>query len=396
MSIDDRLAQGPLRVRTLWDEDSTAALPRRTLELRRRRFVLRGVLTGAAVAAACLLAWGGLRSKEGGSIPSEPLQTSSMPPGTSAIEPRQPGIVPSALGRQEAQGGRLTEKAIVLADGSEVATELPSRVELTLNTPHAVIVVVEEGVASFFVSSAPERTFVVEARDLVLRPEGGSFEVHLEKARTGLLVHEGQVRLRVSQEERVLKAGSTHWFPHVEGVSAKEEPASGRLGATDGKGELGGRDASASSWRVLAKKADYVGAYAAMTRHPETLGKSSAELMLAADVARWSQHPVAAAGLLQRVVAEYPADPVAPLAAFTRGRVLWENLGQISAAADAFERARRLAPGGAIAADALAREIDARKAMGQKSEARQLARAYLRSYPQGSHRDQCEKLIGSD
>ena len=51
-SLDERLEHGPLQVKTLWDDTSTAALPRKTLERRRRQFVLKSVAVGAMIGAA--------------------------------------------------------------------------------------------------------------------------------------------------------------------------------------------------------------------------------------------------------------------------------------------------------------------------------------------------------
>jgi transmembrane sensor len=149
-------------------------------------------------------------------------------------------------------------------------------------------------------------------------------------------------------------------------------------------------------WRQLAERGEYVAAYAALQENPGSMKNTSADLMLAADVARWSRHSGEAAQLLERVSSQFSRDPLAPLAAFTRGRVLVENLGQPGAAASAFALSRRLAPAGSLAPDALIREIDARASVGEQNQVRTLASEYLSSYPQGRHRAKCEKLVTPD
>jgi transmembrane sensor len=65
------------------------------------------------------------------------------------------------------------------------------------------------------------------------------------------------------------------------------------------------------------------------------------------------------------------------------GRILLERLGQPTEAAEAFALARRLAPQGSLAQDALAREVEAWSKAGHPDEAYQRARQYVTSYPQG-------------
>jgi transmembrane sensor len=105
--------------------------------------------------------------------------------------------------------------------------------------------------------------------------------------------------------------------------------------------------------------------------------------MLAADVARLSGHAGEAVTHLRAVVSRHGGDPRAPLAAFTLGRVLLDELGRPGAAAAAFADAQRLAPGGALAQDALAREIEALAKAGQTVAAHDRALLYVERYPSG-------------
>jgi transmembrane sensor len=132
-------------------------------------------------------------------------------------------------------------------------------------------------------------------------------------------------------------------------------------------------------WRELARDGEYDRAYAviaAVRDEPE-------ELLLAADVKRLSHHPAEAIEPLRAVVRDHASDPRAPLAAFTLGRVLLEELGRPAEAADAFADAVRLAPSGPMAEDALAREVEAQSRAGEPAAAKRLAQQYVAQFPTG-------------
>ena len=71
------------------------------------------------------------------------------------------------------------------------------------------------------------------------------------------------------------------------------------------------------------------------------------------------------------------------MAAFTLGRLKLEELGKPSEAARAFEEARRLAPKGPLAEDALAREVEAWVKAGEADKASAAATEYKKRYPRG-------------
>ena len=147
-----------------------------------------------------------------------------------------------------------------------------------------------------------------------------------------------------------------------------------------------------SAWRDDAGRGDYAAAWRAFARDDAPLD-TMVDLLLAGDVARLSGHPEAAVAQLSRAVALHPEDPRAPLAAFTLGRVHLEDLGAPRDAAQAFARARELAPGGPLAEDALAREVEAWSRAGETETARAWALTYMRRYPQG-HRAHAVRRFG--
>ena len=127
---------------------------------------------------------------------------------------------------------------------------------------------------------------------------------------------------------------------------------------------------------------------------PPPVGDAPGQLLLAADVARLSGHPADAVPYLERFLARHGKDPRAALTAFTLGRVLLEDLGRPSRAASAFARARRLAPEGELAEDALAREVESWSRAGRAKEASSRAQQYVARYPRGRRLRMVKKLGG--
>jgi transmembrane sensor len=148
---------------------------------------------------------------------------------------------------------------------------------------------------------------------------------------------------------------------------------------------------------VRAERGDFDSAYQQLSQG----GNAQVEdvpndLLLAADVNRLSGHPAGAVPLLRRVVKDHEKDPRAPLAAFTLGRVLLDELGQPQAAAEAFARSRSLDAAGPLAADALAREVEAWSRAGDLSRARSTAEEYVRKYPKGGRLSSVRRFGGLD
>ena len=114
------------------------------------------------------------------------------------------------------------------------------------------------------------------------------------------------------------------------------------------------------------------------------------------DTARSQGQLERAVELLRQILREYPNDPRAPLAAFTLGRVLLNELGRPREAAAAFHTVREKGPSGQFAEDALAREVEAWSRASEPERARALASAYLEQYPAGRHARRVKALAGLD
>ncbi|MDP3504769.1 MAG: FecR domain-containing protein [Myxococcales bacterium] len=259
---------------------------------------------------------------------------------------------------------------------------------------------VERGAVWFDVK--PGRAVRVDAEEVEVEVLGTRFLVERVDARVHIVVDHGVVRAKWKGQLSTVKAGEEAWFPPrekqqkaiepappppVEVADPVEEPApvSPPTPAPKNPRLLHPRTAemipsvSAQTWKELAQAGEFERAWEAMQKATPPRDEP-AELLLAADVARLSRHPDQALAPLTRIIEQHRTDPRAPLAAFTLGRVLLDDLGRPREAAAAFEHVRTLAPDMPLAEDAFARQIEA-LFRAQAPEARALAEAFEKKYP---------------
>ena len=262
---------------------------------------------------------------------------------------------------------------------------------------------VERGAVWFDVK--PGRAVRVDAEEVEVEVLGTRFLVERVDARVHIVVDHGVVRAKWKGQLSTVNGGEEAWFPPrekalkavepalpppVEVAEPVEEPAPPEpvvapTPAPKNPRLLKPRTAemipsvSAQTWKELAQAGEFERAWEEMQKATPPRDEP-AELLLAADVARLSRHPDQALAPLHRIIEQHRTDPRAPLAAFTLGRVLLDDLGRPREAAAAFERVRILAPDMPLAEDAFARQIEA-LFRAQAPEARQLAEAFEKKYP---------------
>lgn len=286
-----------------------------------------------------------------------------------------------------------------LADGSRAElVGAQSELEVTHNSKDRVGLALVAGRAHFEVVHDPLRSFVVEARPYRVEVIGTVFDVERDGREVSVGVTRGKVRVYGPQGAEDVVAGQIKRWPAVVAApvapAVVPEPAAPAIEdepAQDGMVEEHAakpraraikRGAAGASWRSLSQSGQYDAAFDALQR-TSGVENDPAALMLAADAARLSGHAPSAVQYLVRVMNEHKASPVAPLAAFTLGRVYLDQLGQPDKAADAFQTARALAPNGSLAQDALAREVEALSKGGNAQKAYVRAREYMSQYPNG-------------
>ncbi len=330
--LSKRLQDALSQVGDHWDADRTETALQKLPARRARRAAIRA---GTATALVALIAGGAYAWWPGG--PRQHVATAPTPTPTATPVPTPAPPEP-------------TVEPLVLADGSTViAEEDDAQFEVVRGEPDNIEVRVVRGRHRFVVDERAKRAFLVSAGDVDVKIDmfATEFSVARYDATAEVWSHSGVLKIEWEGKVQTIEAGEHAVFPPVEADAD----------ATDADSP-----ADATPAHVRAKVED---------------------LLRAADEARAGRRPADAEKPLRKVIDKYPRDPRAPMAAFTLGRVLLDDLDRPRDAAKAFAKARRLSPKGPLAEDALAREVEAWAAAGDRSRARDRAQQYLDKYPQG-------------
>jgi transmembrane sensor len=248
--------------------------------------------------------------------------------------------------------------ALRLADGS-IAAPLRSSMALTVERDDADFSIVQlgdGGEARFEVVPHRPRVFRVIAGEVTVTVLGTVFSVERRGAAAFVAVREGRVRIDWSDGTAELGPGEEGLFPR-----------------TDVAPSTSAAPVVPAPVRSVTKPLD------------------PGEILRSADEARLAGDPSRAVALYRKMLSAHPRDPRAPLASFSLGRVLLDQLGRPREAAAAFGAARS----GDLAEDALAREIEAWSRAGETERARALSAEYLRLYP-GGRRESAVKRYGGE
>ena len=338
------------------------------------------------------------------------------------------GLALSGLGREAPRA----EAPLRFADGSAAHPSATAQLEVESTSEDRIRVRLRHGSARFEVTPNPARPFEVITRDVTVRVLGTVFTVEERGEQVHVSVEEGRVRVISARGELDLRPGERAAVPAS--AAAGRDDASPELGG-DGADVLDHRVVEAPSiqgaeraprpelttperttpapikhaqttheltkpkarevkrhpperaedtWRALADRGDYHEASKLLWPAPKLAHVE--ELMLAADTMRLAGKPQDALPYLERVSSTYGHDPRAPLAEFTRGRLLLDKLGRPAEAAEVFARLYTNHPKSAIAEHAMAREVEAWSKAGERARAQAAAKRYMERYPQGPRR----------
>lgn len=291
---------------------------------------------------------------------------------------------------------------LTLPDGTRVTSaDSSAHLDRVALSETAVDLRLVRGSAHFEVTPNPHRAFRVMAGSVRVSVLGTIFEVALDEHTVRVSVERGRVRVESRNQARELGVGQSATIATEPDRPSAPEPGEPAMPHTSTRADIGhpslsrphDTGASIPTWRESATKGDYQAAYGQLSRaHFQNIGVDPSDLLLAADVARVTGHPMEAVPLLRIVLEEHGSDARAPLAAFTLGRVLY-RAGRAASAAHAFHQARALAPRGALAEDAWALEIESLIRAGDGPGAESRAAEYLRAFPDGHRAQAVRKLV---
>ncbi len=299
-----------------------------------------------------------------------------------------------------------------LADGTIVRKRTASTIVSDLSSSKDVSLVLEHGDAEFDVPYNATREWSVSAGNVRVQVLKATFGLSIEEAKVTVRSIVGSVIVSWNGREEEIAAGQSRSYGRgtLNDNAKFRIPTPGRLvqdaGVVDSS--IGtthsGRPRESDSirkgrdnWREHAQAGRYDKAYSELSSTGQSKVRGTIDdLLLAADAARLTGHPLAASQYLQKVVMGFSDDPRASLAAFTQGNLLLRQLNQPSKAAMVFAKAGRLSGSEVLAQDALAREVEAWKKAGKDGEAKRAAERFVKMYPKGRRLRAVRKYGGLD
>jgi TolA-binding protein len=151
-----------------------------------------------------------------------------------------------------------------------------------------------------------------------------------------------------------------------------------------------------ASWRDLARQGDYKGALAAAEAEDwsalcESL--SAADLLELGTTARLAGRGGRAVEAYSAVRRRFGGTDAAATAAFHLGQMAFDGAHAYDEAHRWFSTYLAERPGGALAAEALGRAMEAEQRMGDLPRAKETAQRYLARYPAGAHAELAKSLL---
>lgn len=288
---------------------------------------------------------------------------------------------------------------IHFSDGTILSMASASRARVTETSSHGATVVLEEGSISAAVVHRDASSWHVAAGPFTVLVTGTKFDVRWSPTEQALALdlHEGAVTVlgpslgsgrRVAPGESVRLSAQPKRDLDPPTAPAGEAPASAthddatRMPAADTANGSGGR----SSWRQLAQSEHYAEALAAAeAENFDTICRraSGADLLLLANAARFASSARRAEQAFRSVRSRFAGTHEAAMAAFTLGRIAYDDRHSFREAAEWFQSYLRDEPSGGLAREAAGRLIEAYRAAGDAAAARAAAQTYLSRYPAG-------------
>ena len=253
-----------------------------------------------------------------------------------------------------------------LSDGSSIALDAGSRLEVLENTAKTFVTLLRSGRGTFAVQPGGPRRWTIEAGLATVEVVGTRFSVTRSEGAVEVSVEHGVVLVRSELiQDRVQRLSTGQRLVIRAAIPAE----------------------AVGSPFVHPLPVVAPGASAA---RPATLD----ELLVRADERRRRGDERGAEAALRAALATHANEPQAALAAFTLGKLLLDMAGRPADAAQAFARCLALSPPSALAEDASYRLVEARARAGDLAGASAGASEYRSRYPGGRHARELSRWLG--
>jgi TolA-binding protein len=296
---------------------------------------------------------------------------------------------------------------IHFSDGTMLSMASASRARVTETSSHGATVILEEGSISASVIHRKASSWHVAAGPFTVLVTGTKFDVRWNAAEQALALdlHEGAVTVlgpslgaggrRVSPGEsiRLSAAPKTETPPSTPAVDV---PAETTAVHDDAAKSTPGDPGSRSSWKQLALSEHYSDALtAAEAENFDALCRraSGADLLLLANTARFAGSAQRAQQAFRAVRTRFGGTHEAAMAAFTLGRIAYDDRHAYREAAQWFQSYLQDEPGGGLATVAAGRLMESYRAAGDAAAARAAAQSYLSKYPAGPHATLARSIV---
>lgn len=296
---------------------------------------------------------------------------------------------------------------VAFSDGTQVRLQPRSGARVQGVDQHGARILLEHGHARFDVVPRPHASWVVEAGPFRIRVLGTCFqlswdppseqlELRLERGTIQLsgpvlgsrVLRSGEsVRVRVAEGQLQLASGKPLVAPERKGEQLSPPPKAAppvrpRITphtpkvAARGRGTVG--LVRSGQYRAALSGAQRQGWASVLHQAPATT------LQALADAARLAGEHQRSIVIYRTLRRRFPGTDPAALAAFSLGRLAFDQQGAHRKAANWFETYLEERPDGALAREALGRLLEARHLAGDRT-AHQAARRYLERFPKGPH-----------
>lgn len=317
--------------------------------------------------------------------------------------------------------------AVNFTDGSTILMSQGSRLRVLDTERNGARVLIENGSLDVHVKHEQDTGWRFDLGVFQVHVRGTAFRLDYEpaSARLEVVTREGEVTVTAPclDGERAVRAGATFEFACRHGVAKSLAPSNTEANEptprapepvleapTAAPSALGAPapvkkvphspdpvgDESPADWRALLSKGERAQAVAAA----QSAGFERAcreaslnQLVQLADAARLEGRITLAVQALGSLRQRFAGTAEAGTAAFTLGRIAFDQQGAYAQAAQWFQTYVQEVPGGALMGDAVGRLMEARQRSGDRAGARRDARNYLGRFPSGPYASKAKAIL---
>jgi TolA-binding protein len=282
---------------------------------------------------------------------------------------------------------------VTFSEGSRMVLHRRARVRVLDTQPLGARVLLEGGAVDVAVVHREQTHWLFEAGPFRVLVRGTEFELGWQPEQQLFSLHMKSGRVEVSgaclQQPRTVDGGGSVQLSCAQ-PSELPHAASARPTAVE---PAAATSAESDAARTQARPAR-VASSAPPSFEQSCETASQAELVSWANRERLAGHVARARTALLALRSRFAGSSEAGTAAFTLGKMAFEQQADYAQAASWFAAYMHEQPNGPLLGDAAGRLIEAHDARGDRAAARRAAQAYLRRFPDGPYASKARRILG--